>query len=60
METGAGNGKEVGRRFEELRKVMDLVQSHERLGVCIDTCHIFAAGTEAFCYKIICVYLWAV
>lgn len=44
LETTAGQGKSLGHRFEELARILDLVKRPERLGVCVDTCHIFAAG----------------
>lgn len=44
LETTAGQGTNLGYRFEHLRYAMDGVGQSERIGVCIDTCHIFAAG----------------
>jgi deoxyribonuclease IV len=44
VETTAGQGSSLGHRFEHLREIINGVQSSERLGVCIDTCHLFAAG----------------
>jgi deoxyribonuclease-4 len=44
VETTAGQGTNLGHRFEHLRYLLDRVQPTERLGVCVDTCHIFAAG----------------
>ncbi len=44
LETTAGQGSCLGHRFEHLGRVIDQVAEPERLGVCIDTCHIFAAG----------------
>ncbi len=44
LETMAGKGTEIGSRFEEIREIMDLCQYPERLGVCLDTCHIHDAG----------------
>jgi len=46
LETTAGQGRQVGRRFEELRRMIDLIELPERIGVCVDTCHIFAAGYD--------------
>lgn len=46
LETMAGKGSEVGRRFEELRAIMDLVERREKLGVCLDTCHVWDAGYD--------------
>ncbi len=39
LETMAGKGTEVGRTFEEIRQLIDLVQDKDRMGVCFDTCH---------------------
>ncbi|HVA50252.1 MAG TPA: deoxyribonuclease IV [Pirellulales bacterium] len=44
LETTAGQGSCLGHRFEQLAAVLDGVKQPERLGVCVDTCHIFAAG----------------
>jgi deoxyribonuclease-4 len=44
LETTAGQGTCLGHRFEHLGRLIELVQEPERLGVCVDTCHIFAAG----------------
>jgi deoxyribonuclease-4 len=44
LETTAGQGTVLGHRFEHLRAIMDLVEEKDRMAVCIDTCHIFAAG----------------
>ncbi len=44
LETTAGQGTNLGYRFEQLARIMDLVDNKERLGICLDTCHIFAAG----------------
>jgi deoxyribonuclease-4 len=44
LETTAGQGTCLGHRFEQLRAVLDRTRRPERLGVCADTCHIFAAG----------------
>lgn len=46
LETMAGKGSEVGRSFEELRAVIDLVERKDRLGVCLDTCHVFDGGYD--------------
>lgn len=45
LETMAGKGSEVGSRFEELKAIMDGVGS-ERIGVCMDTCHVYDAGYD--------------
>ncbi len=44
LETTAGQGTCLGHRFEHLGRIIDLVEEPDRLGVCVDTCHIFAAG----------------
>lgn len=46
LETMAGKGSEVGSRFSELREIIDKVSLNEKLGVCLDTCHIFDAGYD--------------
>ena len=46
LETMAGKGSEIGRSFEELRSIMDLVEMQEKIGVCLDTCHVFDAGYD--------------
>ena len=44
LETTAGQGTNLGHRFEHLAEIIDRVEDSTRIGVCIDTCHIFAAG----------------
>jgi deoxyribonuclease-4 len=44
LETTAGQGTCLGHRFEHLRAILDRVRCPERLGICADTCHLFAAG----------------
>jgi deoxyribonuclease-4 len=44
LETTAGQGSTLGYRFEHLARILELVAEPERLGVCLDTCHVFAAG----------------
>ncbi|MFO0791130.1 MAG: deoxyribonuclease IV [Pirellulales bacterium] len=44
LETTAGQGSCLGCKFEHLAQMIDRVQDSERLGICVDTCHIFAAG----------------
>ena len=46
LETMAGKGSEVGRNFEELRAILDKVRLNEKMGVCLDTCHIFDGGYD--------------
>ena len=42
----AGKGTEVGRTFEELQSIMEKVQLSDKLGVCLDTCHVWDAGYD--------------
>ena len=46
LETMAGKGSEVGGRFEELREILDRVDLGEKMGVCLDTCHVSDAGYD--------------
>jgi deoxyribonuclease IV len=46
IETMAGQSHSVGSRFEELRLILDGVKESKRMGVCLDTCHVFAAGFD--------------
>ncbi len=46
LETMAGKGSEVGRSFEELRAIMDKVELKDKLGVCLDTCHVWDGGYD--------------
>ena len=46
LETMAGKGSEVGGRFEELREILDRVSLSEKMGVCLDTCHVSDAGYD--------------
>ena len=46
LETMAGKGTEVGRSFQELRAVIDRVELSEKLGICLDTCHIWDGGYD--------------
>lgn len=46
LETMAGKGTEVGRTFEELAAIMDRVERKDRLGVCLDTCHVYDGGYD--------------
>ncbi len=45
-ETAAGQGSSLGRTFEELREIRGRCRSPERVAVCLDTCHVFAAGYD--------------
>ena len=44
LETTAGQGTCLGHRFEHLAQILETVKDPKRLGVCLDTCHVFAAG----------------
>jgi len=44
LETCAGQGATIGRSFAELGRIVERLDGHRRLGVCLDTCHVFAAG----------------
>lgn len=46
LETMAGKGSEIGRSFEELRTIIDGVKLSDKIGVCLDTCHIYDAGYD--------------
>ena len=46
LETMAGKGSEVGGKFEELREILDRVNLRDRMGVCMDTCHVNDAGYD--------------
>ena len=46
LETMAGKGTEIGRSFEELAEIINRVDNPERLRVCFDTCHVYAAGYD--------------
>ncbi len=46
LETMAGKGSEIGRSFEELRAIIDKTELKEKVGVCLDTCHVFDGGYD--------------
>ena len=46
LETMAGKGSEVGSSFEEIRRIIDLSGREDKLGVCLDTCHVWDAGYD--------------
>lgn len=46
LETMSGKGSEVGRNFEELRAIIDRVECKEKMGVCLDTCHVYDGGYD--------------
>ncbi len=46
LESMAGKGSEVGRSFEELAAILERVEMNEKMGVCLDTCHVFDGGYD--------------
>lgn len=46
LETMAGKGSEVGSHFEELKEIIDQVELKDKMGVCLDTCHVYDAGYD--------------
>ena len=46
IETMAGKGTEIGKTFEEIRRIIDKVENKERIGVCLDTCHVHDGGYD--------------
>ncbi len=46
IETTAGQGTSLGYRFEQMRSLIDVVEEQDRVAVCLDTCHVFAAGYD--------------
>ena len=46
LETMAGKGTEIGRTFEELEMIIEKVELDEKIGVCLDTCHVYDAGYD--------------
>jgi len=46
LETMSGKGTEIGSNFEQLKRIIDGVKYSDRVGVCLDTCHIFSAGYD--------------
>lgn len=46
LETMSGKGSEVGGTFQEIRAIMDLVEKKEKVGVCLDTCHVWDGGYD--------------
>ncbi len=46
LETTAGQGSSLGHTFEQLESVMDKIENRDSVGICLDTCHIFAAGYD--------------
>ena len=46
LETMAGKGSEIGKNFEEIRAIIDKVELKEKIGVCLDTCHVHDGGYD--------------
>ncbi|OHW63507.1 putative endonuclease 4 [Andreesenia angusta] len=46
LETMSGKGTEVGKTFEELKRIIDGVKLSDKMGVCLDTCHVYDAGYD--------------
>lgn len=46
LETMAGKGSEIGRNFEELKRILDKVELSDKMGVCLDTCHVHDGGYD--------------
>ena len=46
LETMAGKGTEIGKTFEELNLIIQLIERKEKIGVCLDTCHVFDGGYD--------------
>ena len=46
LETMAGKGSEVGGSFRELREILDRIQLQDKMGVCLDTCHVYDSGYD--------------
>ncbi len=46
LETMAGKGSEIGAHFEELREILDRTEHNEKMGVCLDTCHVWDGGYD--------------
>ena len=46
LETMAGKGSEIGRSFEEIKQIIDGVKLNHKIGVCLDTCHVYDAGYD--------------
>ncbi|MFH1461949.1 MAG: deoxyribonuclease IV [bacterium] len=46
LETTAGQGTNIGYKFEHIKKIISLAKEKNKIGVCIDTCHVFAAGYD--------------
>ncbi len=51
IENTAGDGTHLGYRFEQIKAIIELIHDQSRIGVCIDTCHLFAAGYDIRTYE---------
>lgn len=51
LETMAGKGTEIGSKLEEIKKIIDLVEDKDHIGVCLDTCHLSDAGYDMTCFS---------
>lgn len=46
LETMSGKGTEIGRSFDELKRIIDQVELKDKMGVCLDTCHVYSGGYD--------------
>ena len=46
LETMSGKGSEIGQTFEDLRDIIDKIELSDKMGICLDTCHLFSAGYD--------------
>ena len=46
LETMSGKGSEIGSKFEELKRIIDLIELKDKVGICLDTCHIYDGGYD--------------
>ncbi len=46
LETMSGKGSEIGKTFNEIKQIIDLIECKDKIGVCLDTCHVFSAGYD--------------
>ncbi|NLK37637.1 MAG: deoxyribonuclease IV, partial [Epulopiscium sp.] len=46
LETMAGKGTEIGSSFQELRDILELIELQDKVGICLDTCHVYDAGYD--------------
>jgi endonuclease IV len=58
IENMSGQGNTIGGKFSELKAIIDRVNNKSRMGVCLDTCHMFAAGENfIFTLNVLCLLL---